>query len=634
MGREWTTSDQKEFLQQCLPEFLKVQEDKKNLALLDFKQKTLAEWLERWPIKGSQSPDLTVCDIAVKNLEHKCVNKAPRGKAPTLMLDSVKKGRMHNNQELFEQHFTSDAISTLSKAKVKQYESEADEDTKLKIQRMREKEIKTHKAESEVELDEDGDPIVSPLAGEDREKFLCNFMETFHKYQKHDGIVKAWGIQMSKNKAGLWFWDAYPKYTETIVQPFVEFSEGVLEPLPSGDSSSIGVDKTKTNTSDSNGAHDDSATDGIDSAKDVDLMSANKSDPDTCNATDSAKDSDATCSNHSQKFLLSPELQCGATHQSSMVLSSMQAPMGHVTPITTSATTTTDSASFEDIFSSFMLHPDYTKSVPHSHTPLALNLQMFGLMSSADQSSQSVINLSELSIPRPNNSDCTDLRTFSNPCLNQSIMDERAFLQETFDNWGSHLSLDPGQFDVSHSNPDLGIFSGVLFTHTDMSDMPSLEGLPPGATATAESQTNKFDFSLLSSIFNSRGTGGAIGAQYNPTADISTTLPPNYTPNVAYSAISNATHPQSGLNTSAGSSIVQTSAKSQHKRCRGSGETERQPEVEGDKAKRGKKGTATRVAEVKTGKDIAQEQQATSSTAGTSRHSRTIKLTEKAQQMQ
>ncbi|KIK54966.1 hypothetical protein GYMLUDRAFT_62781 [Collybiopsis luxurians FD-317 M1] len=109
------------------------------------------------------------------------------------MLDGMKKGCVQNNQEIFEHFFTSDAISALQKVKLKQYKSEgqevntglrmkahneartelyskADEDTKLEIQQMQDKETEARTAEPEVEFDEDSNPKVKPLAGEEREK--------------------------------------------------------------------------------------------------------------------------------------------------------------------------------------------------------------------------------------------------------------------------------------------------------------------------------------------------------------------------------------------------------------------------------------------------------------------------------
>ncbi|KIK54967.1 hypothetical protein GYMLUDRAFT_62782 [Collybiopsis luxurians FD-317 M1] len=118
---------------------------------------------------------------------------------------------------------------------------------------------------------------------------------------------------------------------------------------------------------------------------------------------------------------------------------------------------------------------------------------------------------------------------------------------------------------MTQSNADSEIFSGDPFTQFgDMSDMPSLETLLSGAPSTT-SQMNNFN---LSSLFDSHDIG-VTSTQYNPTADSSTMLLPNYIPSSVYSAISNALHPQLGLNSSVGTTTAIQTTKSNQKRRRG-----------------------------------------------------------------
>ncbi|KIK58962.1 hypothetical protein GYMLUDRAFT_245737 [Collybiopsis luxurians FD-317 M1] len=552
------------------------------------------------------------------------------------MLDGMKKGRVRNNQEIFEHFFASNAISALQKVKLKQYESEgqevnaglrmkahneartelyskANEDTKLEIQRMRDKETEARKAEPEVEFDEDGNPKVKPLAGEEREKFLLDFTETFRRFQKRmaslgglaimtvvakrdqrDGIVHAWGIQTGRNKAGVLFRDAFPEYTEQIVRPFVEFSEEVLESLPneSNSDSSDGIDLTEKlsdlmeksseeKPSKGDRASDssiDSAVDGIDSAQEgASLTNTKESDPDaTLNPTDGAENDNRTCSSDAGDPLPSPKLQPGNS-----------SPSGG------------DPGSFP-----YSSAPEQGFFANGESAPVALDLQRFRNMISQQHSSQSVLNLFEhLAIPSLNNSNGTDLGAFSNNPSYELSMAERDFFQETFRPWASQFNSLPASFNMTQSNADTEIFLGDPFTQFgDMSDMPSLETLLSRAPSTT-SQTNDFN---LSSLFDSHDIG-VTSTQYNPTADSSTTLPPNYIPSSVYSAISDASHPQSGLNSSVGTTTAVQTTKSNQKRHRGPEDIDKSA-AEGEKKRKGKRGGSTRAAGVKMANDNVQEQ--------------------------
>ncbi|KIK52211.1 hypothetical protein GYMLUDRAFT_64403 [Collybiopsis luxurians FD-317 M1] len=156
---------------------------------------------------------------------------------------------------------------------------------------------------------------------------------------------------------------------------------------------------------------------------------------------------------------------------------------------------------------------------------------------------------------------------------------------------------------MTQSNADMEIFSGDPFTQFgDMSDMPSLETLLSGAPSTM-SQTNDFNLSLLFDLHDI----GITSTQYNPTADSSTTLLPNYIPSSVYSAISNALHLQLDLNSSVGTTTTIQTTKSNQKRCRGPEDIDKSA-AEGEKKRKGKRGGSTRAAGVKMANNNDQEQ--------------------------
>ncbi|KIK60037.1 hypothetical protein GYMLUDRAFT_244816 [Collybiopsis luxurians FD-317 M1] len=307
---------------------------------------------------------------------------------------------------------------------------------------------------------------------------------------------------------------------------------------------------------------------------------------------------------------------------------------------------TKDYPPFDTMFSSAASGPDFPAPFPYYHTPehglpqngaqydfpndhapetLRINLQKFknimplqGNSSYSSYSANALDPSSLLAIALNGDfSNGTNLSTFRCP-LNELGIEGRDYFEEALQPPPLQQHSFPSQFNLDQSVNDIESFLSVpLDQPSDVSMSDLLQNLFSGAHQSSTSQTENIDYrSLLSS-----------GAKYNPTSDLSTTLPPNFVPNSAYSAVSDSLHPQLGLNSSIDNTVNQAEGKGTKKR----GQDSDGSAGEGGKTKRGKRGVSTKAVPARKVSDIAQEQGDGLASGISTQCGQIIRCTERAQ---
>ncbi|KIK62916.1 hypothetical protein GYMLUDRAFT_242005 [Collybiopsis luxurians FD-317 M1] len=672
----------------------------KDLGLLD-----VIGWIE-----GADSEDPEVRAAASQELEKKRAqiatwfynrSKPSRKKSQPIILDTTKKsGRVHNPQEIFEHHFASNDIAALQNEKLQKWKTEgqeitpslrmkahnesraalynaASDETKLQVQNMQDREIESHKGEIDEDVDEDSDPMVTPLTGEEREKFLHDFLVMFRKFQKHmarlggltimtvaagqlpslNGDVKAWGY------AYIFLYlpdpNTNPEYRRAQIrqeycsamhiQKFAKetLPPGNFEPTGNGgngaDMSSLDAEvtgsSTKTESSngaDSGGGFNSNSVEAEGPTTKLNLCSGSEH-----SSSSSSKPSEATTHDDVTNATGSPSK--GSSAPSASLL---EKAFDTSSSASTSMDIAKDCPPFDTMFSSAASGSDFPAPFPYYHTPehrlpqngaqynfpndrapetLRIDLQKFKnimpLQGNSTYSSYSAnaLDLSSLLVIASNGdfSNGTNLSTFRCP-LNELGIEGRDYFEEALQPPPLQQHSFLSQFNLDQSINDIKSFLSMpLDQPSDASMSNLLQNLFSGAHQSSTSQTENIDYRLLL----------GSGAKYNPTSDLSTTLPPNFVPDSAYSAISDSLHPQSGLNSSIDNTINQAEGKGTKKR----GWDSDGSAGEGGKTKRGKKGVSTKAVPARKASDIAQEQEDGLASGISTWCGRIIRRTERAQ---